>query len=577
MLRQQVLAEVRRLARPLPHGVTLDSTLAEAGLDSLGRMELLAALECRLGFRLPESLGPELRTISEVTDAIWQHARRADASTLAFGRPIEPRDEPTAPDDIPVEHYDVARFPEWTALARDAQRQERLGMVNPYFLTQEGLPGRRVRVDGRELIDFASYDYLGLASDARVVAAAQAAIERYGTTVSASRLVSGERALHQELERALAGWLGTEDAIVMVSGHATNVTAIGHLLSEDDLVLHDALAHNSIVQGCRLSGARRLAFRHNDTEALDRLLTSLRGHYRRALVAIEGLYSMDGDVPDLARFVEIKRRHKALLLVDEAHSLGVLGERGRGIGETLHEGVGSRFRDVDDVVVPPNAFVTKSTPDPFPKPRSLEPEARTPESVDLWMGTLSKALASCGGYIAGRRELVQYLKYTAPGFVYSVGISPPNAAAALESLRVLEAEPWRVADLTRAGSELCSAGQAAWARRGPVPGHARRAGPRRRCGRVPQAVARPGEPGHLVPSDPAPGGAGRLVATAVLRDRHPLAAADSPGRGRHRGSAGAAPTRIAPRGSELASGVWRLGRRFGIFAKARQAAVAADL
>jgi 7-keto-8-aminopelargonate synthetase-like enzyme len=137
---------------------------------------------------------------------------------------------------------------------------------------------------------------------------------------------------------------------------------------------------------------------------------------------------MDGDVPDLPRFIEIKRRHKALLLVDEAHSLGVLGEHGRGIGE--HAGLGLRASDYG-----------RSSPG---ETRSLESEARSLGDVDLWMGTLSKALASCGGYIAGRRELVQYLKYTAPGFVYSVGISPANAAAALEALRVLEAEPRRV-------------------------------------------------------------------------------------------------------------------------------------
>ncbi len=429
-LRQDVLAEVRRIAQTVGNSVTLDSTLAEAGLDSLGRMELLAALECRLGVRLPESLGPELQTIGDVADAVRQHAVGHHPAQSAAWPSTGPCDEAPAlaTEEIPPEHYDVARFPEWTALARDAQWQELLGASNPYFLASEPLLGRRVRLNGRELIDFASYDYLGLASDPRVTAAAKEAIERYGTSVSGSRLVSGERPLHQELEQGLAAWLGTEEAVVFVSGHATNVTVIGHLLGPHDLVLHDALAHNSIVQGCRLSGARRLAFPHNDADALDRLLTNLRGHYRRALVAIEGLYSMDGDVPDLPRFVEIKRRHKALLLVDEAHSLGVLGEHGRGIGEHVGEleGYGLQASGCG---------------------RSLESEARSPRGVDLWMGTLSKALASCGGYIAGRRELVQYLKYTAPGFVYSVGISPPNAAAALEALRVLEAEPRRVQTL----------------------------------------------------------------------------------------------------------------------------------
>jgi 7-keto-8-aminopelargonate synthetase-like enzyme len=175
-----------------------------------------------------------------------------------------------------------------------------------------------------------------------------------------------------------------------------------------DLIVHDILAHNSILQGARLSGAACRGFAHNDWHALEVLLAGIRHSYRRVLIAIEGVYSMDGDSPDLARFVDIKERHHALLYVDEAHSLGTLGNTGRGLGE--HAGIAS-------------------------------------SRVDVWMGTLSKSLASCGGYIAGSAELVEYLKYTAPGFVYSVGISPPNAAAALAALNVLDREPQRVARL----------------------------------------------------------------------------------------------------------------------------------
>jgi 8-amino-7-oxononanoate synthase len=239
-------------------------------------------------------------------------------------------------------------------------------------------------------------------------------VERYGTSVSASRLVSGEKPLHGELERALAEMIGTDDAIVFVGGHATNESVVGHLVGPGDLVLHDALAHNSLLQGAKLSGARRRSFPHNDADALDRLLRELRGQFRRVLVLIESVYSMDGDIADLPRFVEIKQRHKALLMVDEAHSIGVLGATGRGIAQHF---------DLD------------------------------PCDVDLWMGTLSKALGSCGGYIAGSRALVEYLKYTAPGFVYSVGMSPANAAAALEAIRVLREEPQRVRTL-RQRSEL---------------------------------------------------------------------------------------------------------------------------
>jgi 7-keto-8-aminopelargonate synthetase-like enzyme len=195
---------------------------------------------------------------------------------------------------------------------------------------------------------------------------------------------------------------------VYIGGVPANVSTISHLLGPEDVVLCDALVHNSAMQGAEFSGARRLVFPHNDWAALDGMLARVRAQHRRALIVIEGVYSADGDIPDLARFVEVKSRHHAMLMVDEAHSLGVLGDHGRGIAE--HAGV-------------------------------------DPRRVDIWMGTLSKSLASCGGYIAGTPELVQYLKYTSPGFVYSVGIPPSNAAAALAALRKLEAEPERVAAL----------------------------------------------------------------------------------------------------------------------------------
>jgi len=177
-----------------------------------------------------------------------------------------------------------------------------------------------------------------------------------------------------------------------------------------DLVLHDSLIHNSVVQGALLSGAHRLAFPHNDWRALETLLERHRRQHERVLVVVEGHYGMDGDIPELGRFVEVKRRHDAFLMVDEAHSIGVLGPRGLGVGE--HCGVAG-------------------------------------EDVDLWMGTLSKSLAGCGGYIAGERALVELLKYGVPGFVYSVGMPAPMAAASLEALRILRAEPERVERLHR--------------------------------------------------------------------------------------------------------------------------------
>ena len=283
-----------------------------------------------------------------------------------------------------------------------------LGLENPFFRPHEGVAGARTVIGGRECLNFASYNYLGLNGDPRVAAAAKAAIDLHGVSASASRLASGERPVHAALEAALAGFHGAEACLAFVSGHATNVAVIGHLLGPRDLVLHDALIHNSVVEGARLSGARRVAFPHDDADAAERELASQRRRHGRVLLVVEGHYSMDGDVPDLARFVAMARRHDALLMVDEAHSLGVLGATGRGVAE--HHGV-------------------------------------DPGGVDIWMGTLSKTLSACGGYVAGKRALVDLLRHSAPGFVYSVGLAPPLAAAALESLRVLHAEPWRVARL----------------------------------------------------------------------------------------------------------------------------------
>jgi len=297
-----------------------------------------------------------------------------------------------------------------------------LGIANPYFRVHDGVAGAETRIDGEPFINFSSYNYLGLNGHPEVSVAAKAAIDRYGTSVSASRLVSGERAIHRELEQRLAELHGAEDCISFVSGHATNVTVIGHLLDKGDLILHDALSHNSAVQGAQLSGAHRLSFPHNDSAAAGRLLAEHRRRHRRVLVVIEGHYSMDGDVPDLPAFTDLARREQAWLFVDEAHSLGVLGPRGHGIAE--HFGMGS-------------------------------------DAADLWMGTLSKSLAGCGGYIAGRRELIDYLKMSAPGFVYSVGMSPPVAAAALAALVVMDREPERVTRLQAVSRMFLQKAQAA--------------------------------------------------------------------------------------------------------------------
>jgi 8-amino-7-oxononanoate synthase len=314
--------------------------------------------------------------------------------------------------DIPEKFYRFHLHPGYQQLRTLNDGAAKLGVKNPFFKLHEATAGAQTRIDGKTCINFANYNYLGLSGHPYVSEAAKAAIERYGTSVSASRLVSGDRPIHRELERALASAYGTDDAIVMVSGHATNVTIIGCLFGPKDLVIHDELIHNSVLQGICLSGAQRLTFPHNDWAALDSILDNQRRHFERVLISIEGIYSMDGDFPDLPKFIEIKRKHRAFLMLDEAHSFGVMGETGMGIRE--HFGLQAK-------------------------------------DVDIWMGTLSKTLAGCGGFIAGETALVEHLKFVAPGFVYSVGMSPPVAAACLAALAILNKEPGRVRTLQKRG------------------------------------------------------------------------------------------------------------------------------
>ncbi len=280
-----------------------------------------------------------------------------------------------------------------------------LGIEDPFFRLHEGCSGATAVIGGKTYVNYASYNYLGLAGHPEVIKASTEAAARYGTSVSASRIVSGERPVHQQLERELAALYQADDALALVSGHATNVSVIGYLMGPKDLVLHDEYIHNSSLVGAQLSGARRMPFKHNSVEALEQLLVQHRGQFERVLIVTEGLFSMDGDVPDLRAMVNLKQRHQAWLMVDEAHALGVLGEKGLG---------------------------------------SFELTGVNPTDVDIWMGTLSKTLSGCGGYIAGVQPLIDILRNLAPGFLYSVGMPAPTAAASLQALQIFLREPERV-------------------------------------------------------------------------------------------------------------------------------------
>ncbi|MBR0554123.1 aminotransferase class I/II-fold pyridoxal phosphate-dependent enzyme [Ciceribacter sp. L1K23] len=287
---------------------------------------------------------------------------------------------------------------------------EQLGMANPFYRAHEAASGAYAVIGGKSYDNFASYDYLGLNKHPAVLAGAEEALAQFGVSASASRLVAGERTIHVALEQALAQNYESEAAVCFVSGYLTNVAAIGCIMGPRDLVLHDEFIHNSALSGIKLSGANRRFFKHNDMADLERLLRTLGSDYERILVVAEGIYSMDGDIADLPGLVRLKQEFNFWLMMDEAHSLGVLGDTGRGIFE--HFGV-------------------------------------SPSEVDIWMGTLSKTTCSCGGYIAGSEALIMLLKAQAGGFVYSVGLAPVLAASAMASLSVLKDEPARVHALRR--------------------------------------------------------------------------------------------------------------------------------
>jgi len=283
-----------------------------------------------------------------------------------------------------------------------------LEFSDPFFAQIDRLRAE-FEAQGKHFVSFANYDYLGLANHPRIREEAKREIDGLGIGALASRLVGGERTTHKPFEAEIAEFLGMESALTLVSGYLSNVTTIAWLMSgKRDAIFIDELAHNSIVAGADGAPAHVVKFRHNDFDHLEHLLARHREEYRNVLIVVEGVYSMDGDTADLPRLLEIKEKHKVWLLVDEAHSLGVLGATGRGLAE--HQGV-------------------------------------DPARIDLIVGTMSKTLASCGGYVCGKKPVIDWFRYTLPGFVYSVGLSPVILAAARTALRLMQEETWRIAKL----------------------------------------------------------------------------------------------------------------------------------
>ena len=292
---------------------------------------------------------------------------------------------------------------------RIAYWQARVGTTRDqglYFFNQpvdEILSPTRVRIGDRELIQFASYSYLGLLGHPAINAAAAAAITRWGTGTHGVRLLAGSLGLHRELEQRLARFTGREEAVTFSSGYVTNLTTIATLVGRHDVVFSDRLNHASIVDGCQISGAAFVRYRHNDMADLERRLAQAPTTGTR-LVVTDAVFSMDGDIVDLPALSELCRRYGAWLMVDEAHSLGVLGATGHGIEE--HFGL--------------------------------------PGVIGIKMGTLSKTIPSVGGYIAASADVVRVLRHASRGYIFSAALPPAQAAAALAALDVIEREPERV-------------------------------------------------------------------------------------------------------------------------------------
>lgn len=291
---------------------------------------------------------------------------------------------------------------------------DRLSMLKEndlYFYNQaveEMLSDSKVRVRGRVMGMYASYSYLGLVGHPRINEAAKNAVDKFGTGTNGVRTLAGTLTIHDELEETIANFKHTEAAITYTSGYATNLTVISTLMGRGDYVFSDKLNHASIVDGCLMSGAEFRRFRHNDMVHLEGLLRNAPPDVAKLVIA-DSVFSMDGDIIDLPRMLELCKQYKAWLMIDEAHSVGVLGERGTGIEE---------YFGLGDV-------------------------------IDIKMGTLSKTIPSVGGYVAARKEIISYLRHASRAYIFSAALPPAQAAAANESFKVILDEPWRIERLNQ--------------------------------------------------------------------------------------------------------------------------------
>ena len=385
--------------------VDLDAQLFELGIDSLGAATIGCELEGATQKRLDPEMVYELGTIRELAEYLDSDEPQPIVADSPSASPQQPElqaagsclaSESNASSD-PIQHYE-----------RLNRRVRTLKQQGLYFFEPEisEHDGAWVVADGQRMLMLSSYEYLGLLGHPHLQEAAVAALDKYGTGHHGARLLVGTTTVHKQLEAQLAHFMDAQDAIVFSSGYVANLATISALVGPGDYIVGDQLNHASIMDGCRMSGADFKEFKHNDTDSLAELLQKTNG--RKTLVIVDAVFSMDGDIVKLPEVVQLCKKHNAMLMVDEAHSLGVLGKNGKGIQEHY---------DLDS------------------------------DAIDIKMGTLSKTLAGCGGFVAGREELITYLRHHARGYIFSGALPACQASVSIAALEVVQRSPELVAQL----------------------------------------------------------------------------------------------------------------------------------
>jgi 8-amino-7-oxononanoate synthase len=386
--------------------IDYDASLFELGVDSLGAASIAHELEKELGRALNPEVVYELETINELADylnSLSPAPARQTAESASRAKAPGPQPAPTTSPLGGCESHNLLQH--YERLNRRVKSLKEQGL---YFFESEVSKhdGAWVVADGKRMLMLASYEYLGLLGHPHLKKTAIAAIEEFGTGHHGVRLLAGTTTVHRKLEAKLAAFMHAEDAIVFSSGYVTNLATISTLVGRGDCVIGDQWNHASIADGCRMSGADFFEFEHDCMDSLAECLEKAQG--RRTLVVVDAVFSMDGDIADLPAIIDLCKKHDALLMVDEAHSLGVLGKTGRGIQE--HFGL-------------------------------------DPGDIDVKMGTLSKTLAGCGGFVAAREEITTYLRHHARGYIFSGALPAGQASVAIAALEVIEREPQLVARL----------------------------------------------------------------------------------------------------------------------------------